>query len=83
MYHSMAELPASRKNLLKMRLLLRCMTWVKVYREVDKDQKANWPLFRQNIISNEYWHSIKKAEEIMEWHYEDIKKEAKAESVGC
>merc|ERR1711871_91809 len=71
------DLPENRKNLLKMRLLLRTMTWVKVYREVDKDQKSNWPLFRQNIISNGYWQSIKNAEEIMEWHYEDIKKEAK------
>ena len=54
----------------------RAMGWVVVYREMEKDLKSNFPLYKKGIITPDYWFSIKDAEEILEKQFESIKKEA-------
>jgi len=52
-------LKPEKKDQLKVLLMQRAMGWVIVYRELEKDLKSNYPLYRKGIITPDYWFSIK------------------------
>jgi len=70
------KLPGQKKDILKVLLMQRAMGWVVVYRELEKDLKSNYPLYKKGIIPPDYWFSIKDAEEVLEKQFDSIKKEA-------
>ena len=50
----------------------RAMGWVIVYRQLEKDLKSNYPLYRKGIVTPDYWFSIKSAEEALEKQFDGI-----------